>query len=239
MNGRSLPAPSPDFILREGDSLITQGLLDRLEQLQGWQTFALDAREGDLNGLVGQGLEVAEVRIAPDSWLVGKALFEADFRNRFGAVVLVIRRDRSGEQGTVRLDASGGGDRLLVQGRAEKVAALETDPAFDRFERSEGKDLHRVEELKEKIFEVAVPDDSVLIGLTLAECRLGDAFGLRVLGIDRAGVRLLLPEPEEKIQSGDQLIIHGTRQDLRILRGLQELKIESGQTAGSFHAGHR
>ena len=83
----------------KGDSLITQGLLDRLEQLQGWQTFALDAREGDLNGLVGQGLEVAEVRIAPESWLVGKALFEADFRNRFGAVVLVIRRDRSGENG--------------------------------------------------------------------------------------------------------------------------------------------
>jgi di/tricarboxylate transporter len=227
--GRSLPAPSPDFILKEGDSLITQGLLDRLEQLQGWQAFALDVREGDLNGLVGQGLEVAEVRIAPGSWLEGKALFEADFRNRFGAVVLVIRRDRSGEKKNGASTRLASGDRLLVQGQAEKIAALETDPAFDRFERSEGQDLHRVEELKEKIFEVSVPDDSVLIGLTLAECRLGDAFGLRVLGIDRAGVRLLLPEPDEKIQLGDQLIIHGTRQDLRILRGLQELEIESGK----------
>jgi di/tricarboxylate transporter len=226
-DGSLVSAPGPDFILRQGDSLITQGRLDRLEELQGWRAFALDAREGDLNGLVGQGLAVAEVRISKDSWLVGKALFETDFRSRFGAVVLVIRRATAEKRGGVPATVLAAGDRLLVQGRAEKIAALEIDPAFNRFEPGAAKDLARVEELKEKIFEVAVPDDSVLVGQTLAECRLGDAFGLRVLGIDRSGARLLLPEPEERIQSGDQLIIHGTRQDLRILRGLQELEIES------------
>jgi di/tricarboxylate transporter len=172
-------------------------------------------------------LEVAEVRIAEGSWLVGKALFETDFRIRFGAVVLVIRRSSAPKRGEVPTTVLTAGDRLLVQGRAEKIAALEKNPEFDRFEPGAADDLARVEELKEKIFEVAVPDDSVLVGQTLAECRLGDAFGLRVLGIDRSGARLLLPEPEERIKSGDQLIIHGTRQDLRILRGLQELEIES------------
>jgi len=226
-DGRLVSAPAPDFVLRDGDSLITQGRLDRLEELQGWQTFALDAREGDLNGLVGQGLAVAEVRIAKDSWLVGKALFETDFRSRFGAVVLVIRRSAARKRGEVSATVLTAGDRLLVQGRAEKIAALAKNPVFDRFEPGAADDLARVEELKEKIFEVTVPDNSVLVGQTLAECRLGDAFGLRVLGIDRKGARLLLPEPEEEIQAGDQLIIHGTRQDLRILRGLQELEIES------------
>jgi di/tricarboxylate transporter len=226
-DGRLVSAPAPDFILREGDSLITQGRLNRLEELQGWRAFALDAREGDLNGLAGHGLSVAEVRIAEGSWLVGKALFETDFRNRFGAVVLVIRRSTAKKRSEVSATVLGPGDRLLVQGQSDKIAALESNPAFDHFEPGAADDLARVEELKEKIFEVAVPDESILVGQTLAECRLGDAFGLRVLGIDRAGARILLPEPEEEIQLGDQLIIHGTRQDLRILRGLQELEIES------------
>lgn len=227
-NGETHPAPAPDFLLREGDSLITQGRLDGLEQLQGWQEFALDAVKGDLNGMAGHGLAVAEVRIADRSPLVGKTLFEADFRNRYGAVVLVIRRSTAADRSELPKTVLAAGDRLLVQGSQEKVAVLADDPAFDRYEPGAVDDLARVEELKGKIFEVSVPLDSVLVGLTLAECRLGDAFGLRVLGIDRDGTRHLLPEPEEILQAGDQLIIHGTRRDLAILRGLQELEIESG-----------
>ena len=114
-----------------------------------------------------------------------------------------------------------------MQGPEEAIEALNGNLDFDAFEHGTASDITRLDELKEKLFEVAVPDDSVLIGLTLEECRLGDAFGLRVLGIVRNGKRQLLPEPTERLLAGDQLIIHGTRRDLQIVRGLQELVIES------------
>ena len=65
------------------------------------------------------------------------------------------------------------------------------------------------------------------MGEKLAESRLGDAFGLQVLAIIRQGETQLMPDSEEKLQANDWLLVKGRPEDLDVLRGLQQLEIES------------
>jgi di/tricarboxylate transporter len=60
----------------------------------------------------------------------------------------------------------------------------------------------------------------------LKESRLGDALGSRVLGIMRSNEPIILPEPDEVLQSGDRLVVEGRTRDIENLRGLEELEIE-------------
>jgi len=58
-------------------------------------------------------------------------------------------------------------------------------------------------------------------GRTLAESRLGDTFGLTVLGVIREGTTRLVPRPTERLLAGDTLLIEGTQEDLVMLNDLQ------------------
>ncbi len=71
-----------------------------------------------------------------------------------------------------------------------------------------------------------VPEDSALVGKTLIESGLGDAFGLGVMGIVRAGATHLMPEPDEHLASGDLLLVKARPEDLQTLEGLQRLEID-------------
>lgn len=226
-DGKTIAAPSTPTVINPDDRLIVQGRLDELNKLRGWKEFSDEVTEGDPERVIGEGVGLGQLRIAPDSILVGKTLGQADFRNRFGAVVLRIRRADPEIRAELPKAVLSPGDRLLVQGTFEVLQMLAENPAFDAYEAGGEADTSRLEELREKIFEVIVPEGSVLADRSLEECRLGDAFGLRVLGIVRHGKRHLLPDPDETLAIGDRLIIHGLRQDLRILRGLQGLEIDS------------
>jgi di/tricarboxylate transporter len=60
----------------------------------------------------------------------------------------------------------------------------------------------------------------------LEESRLGNAFGLTVVGIARGDELLAMPDPATPIRAGDLLLLHGSAEDLEVLEGLQELDIE-------------
>ncbi|HSM56871.1 MAG TPA: SLC13 family permease, partial [Candidatus Sulfomarinibacteraceae bacterium] len=67
---------------------------------------------------------------------------------------------------------------------------------------------------------------SPLVGKTLVESRLGDAFDLSVLGIIRNGETVLMPQPGAELQAGDTLLVQGRPEDLVTLRGLQALEVD-------------
>jgi di/tricarboxylate transporter len=71
-----------------------------------------------------------------------------------------------------------------------------------------------------------LPEGSPLVGKTLIESRLGDAFGLGIMGIVRGGETNLIPDPDEHLLAGDTLLVKGKREDLLTLEGLQNLEIE-------------
>jgi di/tricarboxylate transporter len=74
---------------------------------------------------------------------------------------------------------------------------------------------------------VQVPSDSFLVGKSLMESRLGDSYGLGVLGIIRNGRTLLMIPPTERLQPNDTLLVKGKQHDLLMIEGLQGLHLES------------
>lgn len=82
-------------------------------------------------------------------------------------------------------------------------------------------------QLDTHIFTTRIPGGSSLQGRTLTESRLGSALHLTVLAIQRKGVMILAPGPDQVLKSGDMLIVHGSPEHLQHIPAGQHLQIES------------
>jgi di/tricarboxylate transporter len=81
-------------------------------------------------------------------------------------------------------------------------------------------------ELRDRMFVMRVPSDSVLVGKTLIESRMGSALGLHVLGIIRDGRTQLAPDPSAVLEAADRLIVEGRLERMNELRNWRQLVLE-------------
>ncbi|WP_323847152.1 SLC13 family permease [Microbulbifer magnicolonia] len=106
---RSISPVAPTEMVRSGDKLIFSGDvrdLGRLQAIEGLRQFALEDDKLDL--------ELTEVVLTPNSSIIGETLKSCQFRTRFDAAVVAMRRggDRlSGKLGEIELQT---GDALLL-----------------------------------------------------------------------------------------------------------------------------
>ena len=219
--GASVMAPGPETSLRAGDKLLVKGQLDQLDELRGQECLAFEDESLAVERLLSSDIEVAELRCSPPSGWIGQTLRELDFRREHGAIVLAIQRGkvsrRTGlENVTIQQD-----DVLLVQGTPEQLDSLNEleHVTLDRLD--EAAAYH----LEERLMAAQVPAGSPLAGRSLASSRLGDAFGLGVMGIVRGGETRLMPRADEQIVAGDTLLIKGRKESLANVAGLQGLEI--------------
>jgi di/tricarboxylate transporter len=124
-NGKALGMPGVELPLQEGDVLIVEAPAAVLVSLR--ENIGLAVRHGrhpddaDL-GAVDTGM--VEILVPPNSPVEGRTLKELDFRQRYGAVAMAIRRhgeDIIEKIGRIRLRV---GDELLVLGRNDNLAKL-------------------------------------------------------------------------------------------------------------------
>jgi len=107
--GRLLTPVTPSERLAAGDRLIFSGNVAKigmLDKFHGLRSFALD------EGMLGSNL--TEVVLLPGATVVGKTIKQCDFRSRFDAAVVGLRRDGerlSGRLGDIALRA---GDSLML-----------------------------------------------------------------------------------------------------------------------------
>lgn len=80
--------------LEGGDILLARGTLDNFVRFRGDEKVLLltDVKMSQAE-LAGQESVVVEGLVSPGSSLIGKSLKDVDFRNKFGAFVLAIRRE--------------------------------------------------------------------------------------------------------------------------------------------------
>lgn len=81
-------------------------------------------------------------------------------------------------------------------------------------------------ELKERMFLMRIPADSVLVGKELRESRLGSALGLHVMGIIRNSRTQVAPEPSTILYAGDRLIVEGRPEQMDELNHWRHLEVE-------------
>jgi di/tricarboxylate transporter len=225
--GRIEALPSRQTVLQGGDKILVQGRLDRFEELRRWSEVVIEREAPLLQSLVSDRVKLVEVSIATDSPMVKELLHHTEFRRRFGANVLAIRRDDLVRRVNISHVPLRGGDFLLLQGSEESLTKLERSKEFSEIRPISEDDLMETYRLQESVFVIRIPKGSRLGGSTLAQSRLGDAFDFRLLATFREGMLQLMPEPDELVLGGDLLLLQGRPEDLDELRGLQELEIES------------
>ncbi len=220
--------PSRQTVLEGGDKLVVQGRLDRFREFQRWSEVIIEREAPVLEGLMEGQVKLMEVVIEEGSPLAGSLLRHSEFRKAYGANVLAIRRGRlvrRSNLGNVPLRPA---DTLLLQARPESALELEHSPDFAHCREVGEEKLRDTYQLQDYIFVVRIPLESQLSGDTLERSRLGDAFDFRLLALFRDGDLSVMPEPDQPLRGGDILLIQGRQQDLDVLRGLQELRVQRG-----------
>lgn len=229
-NGTFDLAPEPNKILNSGDELIVLGRSDWLDELSKGQQITLEPdlsngnqlAHADIEELITRNVTVIEANIPASSSLIGKTISQLDFRNQYHANVLAIWRDEQAIRTELQKISLRTNDRLLLQISRKEIGKLEKEGIVE----FEDIDAVQVYKLEERLLRIGIPSESSLIGKSLAESKLADAFGLSVLAILRKGESSIMPPPGMELKAGDQLIVEGKIQDVQLLRALQNLKVE-------------
>ena len=225
--GRNETLPSRQTVLRGGDGLLVQGRVDQFRELRRWSDLVIEREAPVLKSMVASKVSYAEVTITDGSPLVSELVRHAGFRSRFGVAVVGLMR-RGGYRLTnlayVPLKA---GDRVLVQGETEAIGELEKFADFTDIEIFTAEQLEEQYHADERMFVVRLPKESDLAGATLAKSRLADVFDFRVLAVFRDGTLTVMPRGDDVLEGGDLLLIEGQPSDLDVLRGFQELEIDT------------
>jgi di/tricarboxylate transporter len=124
--------PSADTVLQTGDTLLVEGPSDailKIKDIPGIDIQA-DAKFSDVD-LRGDGLGLAEVVLLPRSPFIGRTPKSLKMRERYQIQVLAINRRKGIVRSKIADTRLNLGDVLLVQGRQNQIAALQTENAFD------------------------------------------------------------------------------------------------------------
>lgn len=225
--GRSQTLPGRQTILRGGDGILVQGRLDQFRELQRWSDLVIEREAPVLKSMVAAKIAYAEAILQEGSPLVGELVRHASFRTRFKVSVVGIHRRQQYRLTNLAYVPLRAGDRLLLQGEIEDIANLEKHADFGSVEPLSADRLESVYKVDDRLFVVRLPKYSDLVDVTLRKSRLDDIFDFRVLAIFREGQLKVMPRGDEVLVGGDLLLIEGQHEDLDVLRGLQELEIET------------
>lgn len=226
-SGRSEALPGRQTVIRGGDGLLVQGRIDQFRELRRWSDLVIEREAPVLKSMVASKVVYAAVTITDGSSVVSELIRHAAFRTRFDVAVVGILRKGGYRLTNLAYVPIKAGDQILVQGEVEAIAHLEKFPDFQDVEIYSPEQLRETYHTDERMFVVRLPKESDLAGETLKKSRLADVFDFRVLAVFRDGELKVMPRGSEVLLGGDLLLIEGQRSDLDVLRGLQELEIDT------------
>lgn len=211
-----------DSVLRAGDVLFVDSRATDLGELLRMQKLEVEEiRVGELPTPV-RGVGGVRARLVAESPLNGRTLRELKFRDRFGLVVVGVRR---GDQ-LQRIDLGDWvlepGDEVFALGSRDRLETLARHPDFETLELG----LTAIRDLVGELHLLRLPEDSPLIGESIGTSRLGELVGLTVAGLIREEETRLAVSPNEVLQAGDRLLIGGDPQRLLTLAELGEVRLE-------------
>jgi di/tricarboxylate transporter len=130
-DGEGLGSLLFEVVLQAGDEMIVKGNIDNIMRVREAEGVGIHPRvRFSDEDLQSPDVMLAECVISASSGLIGRSLKSIDFRKRFQATVLAIRRhggeirDKLGE---VTLHY---GDTLLIQGRRDRLQSLRNSQEF-------------------------------------------------------------------------------------------------------------
>jgi di/tricarboxylate transporter len=154
---------------------------------------------------------LTQVRVSPGSDSVGMAVAELAERTEAGASVLQLRRDGRGSLAVDSDSRLRSGDVLVVHGTPESVESLCAERDFQLLGSRAVTDETLDNAATDRILDKAlVPETSAFVGETLAEARLHEVYGTRVLAIRRGGKLIRSGLDDVALEVGDLLLVRTT-----------------------------
>jgi CPA2 family monovalent cation:H+ antiporter-2 len=149
----------------------------------------------------------------PDnSPIIGKSLEKAYIRRLTGVTLMAITRDN---QEKIEYPSPetviNGGDSLLLVGEGDELNA------FEQLAKGE---INLLPQENDSCLWVLVPENSLVVGQTLAELNVSQRFSVSIQAIRRAGKYIRFPDGSNHIQPGDQILLFGTLDSLTQLTQL-------------------
>jgi len=224
--GRIALAPRPEEVLQAGDTLIVHGTPDHLQSLHGYEHLRVERPE-TLEAMVCPNLATAQVAVTEESPLVGVSLLQSGLRSTHRVNVLEVLDKRDEAVRDLRRHRFAPGDRLTLRAEPEAIEAAVRAGLVSELKTLPTSGIRAGMGGPERLLAVRVPSGSALTGRTLVESRLGNAFGLTVVGIRRGDHYLCMPWPTETVEAEDLLVLEGSHRDLEILQGLQDLELRA------------
>lgn len=226
-NDRTETLPGRQVILQGGDGMLVQGRVDQFRELRLWSDLVIERESSVLKSMVSSKVAYASVVVAEGSPIVSELIRDAAIRTRFDvAVVGILRKSRYRLTNLAYVPIKVA-DRILLRGEIEAIDQLRKFPDFADVQVYSPEQLRETYQTDERMFVVKVPKDSGLAGLTLSKSRIADVFDFRVVAVFRNGELSVMPRGDDVLHGGDLLLIEGQLSDLDVLRGMQELKIDT------------
>ncbi len=95
-----------------------------------------------------------------------------------------------------------------------------------------GTELEDIYQLGERLWEARLNPDSPILGMTLAESGIGQNWGVTTAAIRREKEDFLMPQPDQKINENDVLLLVGRQERIEKLK---ELNLDIRPSDGSEH----
>jgi len=119
--------PRPEFEFEAGDVIYVEGETESAWRIAEDQTLQFGLTEPDeVESILGRGIALAEVTLAPRSTAVGKTLEELAFRDKHGLNVIAVWRANEVITGTAQIRLKIG-DAFLLAGPADRLRELALD----------------------------------------------------------------------------------------------------------------
>jgi len=168
----------------------------------------------------------AEVEIPKKSPWVEKEIRQIDLRGEYDISIINIERPGEGEIKPSAKTTLHAGDQLVLDGDRDAIFALNEHKTV-RFTSAPDEDLPETVKKKYGMAEVVLLPTSSLVGRTLRGLSYHKRFGIQVLGIQRRGKVLRERLLNERLQVGDQMLIHGDPETIASLESADNFRIIS------------
>jgi di/tricarboxylate transporter len=227
-DNHTLLAPEISEVIQAEDELIVEGRQERIQELNHWGQLLTDTDNSGMEALCSHGMQVSELTTADAFAYEGQSLAQIGFRKRYGLNVLALRRGERLIEEDLKAQIIQAGDILWAHGPAEQLKALEEDANFELSRHPTSQEICGDSGLASRVHQLLVPEGSLLVDLTVAESRLGDAVDVQILYILRRDGETLVPAFDDRIKAGDRLVVSGAKDMISILllQGLEGVFIE-------------
>lgn len=213
------------FLIERGDVFYLQGSIEEFRDFMQWRAFEMAKGREIAELLAIQKVAFLDATPGPGSDLVGKMVSQTNFSSRFACHIIAVQREgeliRRGLRSVVLRET----DSLFLETREENIRTIKESDSFLVVNRVAENHIDNIFPVSETLFELSIPEDSFLTGITLAESGLKETLRLRVVGIARKSGSTYFPTGSERFEAGDQLLIQGSKETARLLSGLQSLEV--------------